>query len=156
MSLLKISEILWLFVDTLTADDKYSLRNSENLRQPIQLHLSKTQKSFSNFSFISFFFFHHILSSLREKWSYKMSLLMTSEILGIFVNTLTAVEKYSLHNGENLRHPIQMYLSKKQKCFFKFFALLWNVHQILNSLKRKMSLIVYIFPKLRTVKDVIR
>ena len=156
MSLLKISEILWLFVDTLAADDKHSLRNSENLRQPIQLHLSKTQKSFSKFSFISFFFFHHIFSSLREKWSYKMSLLMTSEILGIFVNTLTAVEKYSLHNGENLRQPIQMYLSKKQKCFFKFFALLWNVHQILNSLKRKMSRIVYIFPKLQTMKDVIR
>ena len=30
MSLLVLSEILGLFVNTLTADDKYSLRNSEN------------------------------------------------------------------------------------------------------------------------------
>ena len=30
MSLLVMSEILGLFLNTLTADDKYSLRNSEN------------------------------------------------------------------------------------------------------------------------------
>ena len=35
MSLLVISEILGLFVNTLAADDKYSLRKSENLPQPI-------------------------------------------------------------------------------------------------------------------------
>ena len=33
MSLLMICEILGLFVDTLIADDKYSLRNRENLPQ---------------------------------------------------------------------------------------------------------------------------
>ena len=31
-----ISEIFRLFVNTLTAGGNYSLRNSENLRQPIQ------------------------------------------------------------------------------------------------------------------------
>ena len=41
---LLISEILGLFVNTLTADDKYSLRNSENLPRPFQMHLSKKQK----------------------------------------------------------------------------------------------------------------
>ena len=39
MSLLVISEILTLFVNTLTADDKHSLRNTENLSQPIQMQL---------------------------------------------------------------------------------------------------------------------
>ena len=37
MSLFVKSEILGLFVNTLTADDKYSLQNSENLTQPIQM-----------------------------------------------------------------------------------------------------------------------
>ena len=35
------------FVNTLTADDNYSLRNSQNLPQPIQMQLSKKQKDFS-------------------------------------------------------------------------------------------------------------
>ena len=35
MALLMISEILGLFVNTLTADDKHSLRNSDDLLQPI-------------------------------------------------------------------------------------------------------------------------
>ena len=50
MSLLVISEILGLFVNTLTADDKYSLCNRENLLQSIQMQLSKEQKVFSQYS----------------------------------------------------------------------------------------------------------
>ena len=42
---------LCLFVNTLTADDKYSPLNRDNLMQPIQLQLSKTQKTFSHFVF---------------------------------------------------------------------------------------------------------
>ena len=41
---LSVSEILGVFVYTLTADDMYSLCNRKNLRQPIQLKLSKKQK----------------------------------------------------------------------------------------------------------------
>ena len=37
MSLLAISEILALFVNTLATDDKYSLWYSKNLPQPIQM-----------------------------------------------------------------------------------------------------------------------
>ena len=39
MFLLVISEILITFVNTLTADDKYSPCNIETLRQPIQMQL---------------------------------------------------------------------------------------------------------------------
>ena len=42
-----------------------------------------------------------------------MSLLVISEILGLFVNTLTADAKHSLHNRENSMQPIQMQSSKK-------------------------------------------
>ena len=36
-----------LFVNTSTADDKYSLLNSDNLTQPIKMQLSRKQKTFS-------------------------------------------------------------------------------------------------------------
>ena len=37
---------LKLFVNTLSADDKYSLRNRDNLTQPIRTILSQKQKPF--------------------------------------------------------------------------------------------------------------
>ena len=49
MPLLVICEILGHFVNTLTPDDKYSLRNSEPLLQPIQTQLSKKQKKKKRF-----------------------------------------------------------------------------------------------------------
>ena len=49
MSLLVICKTLSLFVNTLTVDDKYSVRNIENLPQPIQMELSKKQNFFPQF-----------------------------------------------------------------------------------------------------------
>ena len=49
MSTLVLCKILGLFVGTLTADDKYSLLNRNNLTQPIQILLSQKQKTFSQF-----------------------------------------------------------------------------------------------------------
>ena len=46
-----ILKILTLFVNTFTADDKYSLLNRDNLTQPIQMHLYGKQKTFSEFFF---------------------------------------------------------------------------------------------------------
>ena len=47
----KVSLIVWkilrLFVNTLTADGKYSFLNRDNLTQPIQMQLSQKQKTFS-------------------------------------------------------------------------------------------------------------
>ena len=48
-SLLVLCKILRLFVNTLTANDKYSLLNRINLTQPIQILLSPKQKNFSQF-----------------------------------------------------------------------------------------------------------
>ena len=47
--MLVLCKILRLFVNTLTADDKYSLLNRDNLTQPIQILLSQKQKTFSQF-----------------------------------------------------------------------------------------------------------
>ena len=49
------------------------------------------------------------------KFSRKMSLLVTHKSLSLFVNTLTADDKYSLLNKDNLAQPIHMQLSKKKK-----------------------------------------
>ena len=46
---LSVSEILGVFVSTLTAEEKYSLRNRNNLSQHIQLQWSKKEKNLSHF-----------------------------------------------------------------------------------------------------------
>ena len=51
-----------------------------------------------------------------------MYLLLISQILGVFANTLTADDMYSLHNREKLTRPIPMQLSKELKLFDNFFT----------------------------------
>ena len=51
-----------------------------------------------------------------------MSLFMISEIRGLFVNSLTADNKYSLPNTDNLRQAIQIQLSKNKKLLYQFFC----------------------------------
>ena len=46
-----IYKILRLFVNTLTAGHKHRLLNRDNLTQPIQMQISKKQKTFSEFFF---------------------------------------------------------------------------------------------------------
>ena len=41
--------MLWLFVNTFTANDKYPAINRDNFTQPIQIQLSRKRKSFSQF-----------------------------------------------------------------------------------------------------------
>ena len=53
---------------------------------------------------------------------WKNSLLVICKILGHFVYILTADDKHSLLNRDNLTQPIQMQLSPKQKTFPQFFS----------------------------------
>ena len=50
------------------------------------------------------------------------SLLVILNVLGLFVNTLTAEKKDYLVNRDNLTQHIQMALTKKQKKFSLFFS----------------------------------
>ena len=52
----------------------------------------------------------------------KKSLLVICKILRLFVNTFSAVDKYSLPNREYLTQPIQIQFSEKQKTFPGFFS----------------------------------
>ena len=65
---------------------------------------------------------YHIYWSIWKQLSCKKSVLVIWKILRLFVNTLTANDKYSLLNRENLTKPIQMQLSQKQKTFHQFFS----------------------------------
>ena len=48
-SLLVICKISRLFINTLSVDGKYSVFNRENLTQPVQMQLSRKEKTFSSF-----------------------------------------------------------------------------------------------------------
>ena len=65
---------------------------------------------------------YHIYWSLWTSFSWKKSVLVICKILRLFLNTLTADDKYSLHNRDNLTQPIHILLPKKQKTFFQFFS----------------------------------
>ena len=65
---------------------------------------------------------YHIHRSLPRKLSWKKSLLLTCEILGLLVNTLAADGKYLVLDRDNLTIPIQMQLSHKQKTFSEVFT----------------------------------
>ena len=52
--------------------------------------------------------------------------------------------------------PIQMQLSFKPKTFSFCLIHFWNLHQVLNILKKKMVVIATLFWKLKTVKDLFR
>ena len=73
-------EILRLFVNALTADDKYSGNNMQNLTQQFQRPLSLKQKTFSGF-FIAFLKFAWNLEHFRKKDEYPR--LIISEIIDV-------------------------------------------------------------------------
>ena len=52
-------------------------------------------------------YFCHIFWSLWREMSCKVSPLWKLEILGVFVNTMTADEKYPVRDCENLQFPTQ-------------------------------------------------
>ena len=71
-------EILRLFVNALTADDKYSGSNMQNLPQQFQTPLSRKQNTFSGF-FISFLKCAGNLEHFQKKDEYPS--LIISEII---------------------------------------------------------------------------
>ena len=68
-SVLVRSEILTLFVNTLTTDDKYSRRNILNFMQQFEAPLSQKQNTFSGF-FIAFLKYALNLEHFKKKDEY--------------------------------------------------------------------------------------
>ena len=69
----------------------------------------------------------HIYCSTGRQFSFKKSLLVICQRLRLFVNTMSAVDKCSLPNRDNLMQPIHMQLSQKLKIFLNFFLHFQNL-----------------------------
>ena len=102
---------------------------------------------------------HHYYPTLPWIWdklSCKTSALLKFEILGLFVNTLTADDKYSRQNVQNFQQQLQTALSQKQKIFpVTFIAFIKATSNLEHFEKKKMSLLVSVFPKLLTQKEMV-
>ena len=55
--------------------------------------------------------FHHVFSSFWEKLIWNISPVLLDEILGMFLNKLSADGKYPIKDWDHLPFPIQMQLS---------------------------------------------
>ena len=76
---------------------------------------------------------YHICWSLWRQLSWKKYLLVISKFLRLFVKILTADDKYSLLNRDNIRQPVQIQLTQKQKnkfricfCLFEIYLISWT------------------------------
>ena len=87
---------------------------------------------------------HHyipIFPRILDKLSWKMSALVTSQIFGLFVNTLTPDDKYSHRNIKIFWQQLQTPLSQKGKTwcgfFIAFLKCAWNLEH--SEKKRRVS-----------------
>ena len=77
-------------------------------------------------------------------------------MLGLFLNTLTDDDKYSILYRDNLTQPIQILLYQKQKTFSQFFSPFLKLTLNFQQFHKKMTLIPDVFPELPSPKKVIR
>ena len=96
--------------------------------------------------------FYYIFWLLWRKSTGKISPLLDFEMLEVFVNRLTADENYPFRYSKDLQFPIQTQISLKKTLFLNILFHLWNLHQILNILEKKMIVIAHVFTKLKTVQ----
>ena len=88
-------------------------------RRPFDKEYGKRAQALLKYG--SQYLYHNHLSLVRKLCS-KKSPLLTSQILGLLVNTLAADEKYPVLNTDNLTIPIQIQFSQKQKTFSQILA----------------------------------
>ena len=69
--------------------------------------------------------------------SRQKSVLVRRKALELFVNTLSADDKYFLLNRDNLVHPIRTQLSQKQKPFYELFLEFWKCALNLKHFQKK-------------------
>ena len=74
----------------------------------------------------------------------------------MLVNTLSADDKYSLLNRDNLTQPIRMQVSQKHKAFSEFFLAFSKSTLNFDHFQKKHTLIADLFVKLRTPENVVR
>ena len=76
-------------------------------------------------------------------------------MLRLVFNTFTADEKYSLLNRDNLTQTIYIQLSQKQKTFSGIFFAVLKFILNFEHFSKKMTHIRHVFPKLRSLRNVV-
>ena len=99
---------------------------------------------------------YHIYWSRWRKFSCKKSLLVICKSLTLFVNTMSALDKCSLLNRDNLMQPIHMQLSQKLKTFSSFILQFRIIGQLLDIFRKKRTLVAYLFLRLGPAKNMVR
>ena len=84
MSPLVTSQIFRLFVNTLTPDDKYSLRNMQTFWQQVQTLLSQKEKTFCQF----------LIAFLKCAWNLEHSEKKKKEYINLFFTEIIPSERY--------------------------------------------------------------
>ena len=98
-------------------------------------------------------YFCHIFWSLWKEIFSKNSVLVVSEILRLFLNILTPDDKYSLPAKASVyRKQFKCNYLKIKKNFLTFLLHFWNLHKILNTLKKRLPLDGITFSKYRLQK----
>ena len=82
-------------------------------------------------------------------------MLVLSKILGLFVNTLTDDDKYSLLYRDNLTQQIEILLSQKPKTFSKLSSEILNPTLNFEHFEKKDALLADVVPKLPSPEKVI-
>ena len=81
---------------------------------------------------------------------WERSLLLKFEIIGVFVNSLTAAYKYPVPDCKNLLFP------KNQKLFLRFIVPFMEFTSNFKHFQKKKFVIANVFPKLQTDKNLVR
>ena len=73
----------------------------------------------------------------------------------LLVTTLDANDNFPVLNKDNLTIPVEMQLSEKGKTFSQVFSFILNSSLNFEHFQRKMTVIDFVFPKLRTLKTLL-
>ena len=123
------------------------LRFQNTLRESTSSRLSNTDE-LCMAELLSWFYIN-----VKKKSSNNASLLITSEILGLFGKRLTADQMNSLHNRDKLEDQFQTPLFPQRKTFSELFFAFSNLNKTLHILKENSSCIAQIFWKLLTPEN---
>ena len=99
--------------------------------------------------------FYNVFSWLWWRLRCKMSLLVICEILGLFLNTLFADDKYSLRNGEKLHNQFKWNYLRNKRLFWNFDGFLKFTSNF-ETFEEKMTLIGDVFFIIKPAKNVLR
>ena len=99
---------------------------------------------------------YHILRSLWGKMTRKISPLLNFEVLGGLLTHWLPMRTIPFGILGICSSLFKWNYLKIRKKFLKFLFHLWNLHQLANIFKKQKVMIANIFPKLNTVKDLVK